>query len=69
MNGSFSGYVHHLDGLQHVGESDHQVTRLDHAPGLEQGEGAVQVALHVVGEAEAEGDESPLEVQPSPDGR
>jgi len=29
----------------------------------------VQIALHVVGEAEAEGDESPLEVQPSPDGR
>ena len=58
-----------MDGLQHVGKRNHQVTRLHHTPGLEQGEGAVQVALHVVGEAEAEGDESPLKVQPSPDGR
>ena len=62
-------YVHHLDGLQHVGEGDHQVTGLDHASRLEQGESTVQVALHVIGESEAEGDEAPLEVQSSPHGR
>lgn len=69
INGSFFlGYVHHLDGLQRVAECDHQVAGLDHAPCLQKGEGAVQVAVHVVGEGEAEGDEAPLEVQPSPDG-
>lgn len=64
----FLGHIHHLDGLQHVGERDHQVSRLHHAPGLQQGEGAVEVALHVVGLAQPERDEAPLEVQPSPDG-
>lgn len=67
-DGSLSWYVHYLDGLQHVAKCNHQVTRLDHAPGLEQGEGAVQVALHIVREAEAEGGEAPLKVQPSPHG-
>ena len=64
----FLGHIHHLDGLQHVGERDHQVSGLHHAPGLQQGEGAVEVALHVIGLAEPEWDETPLEVQPSPDG-
>ena len=64
----FLGHIHHLDGLQHVGERDHQVSGLHHTPGLQQGEGAVEVALHVIGLAEPEWDETPLEVQPSPDG-
>jgi hypothetical protein len=61
-----SRHVHHLDGLQHVRERDHQVPRPEHAPGLEQGESAVQVAIHVLREAKAEGDDTPLEVQTSP---
>lgn len=58
--------MHHLNRLQHVGQCDDQVTRLDHSSCLEQRKCAVEVALHVIGETKTEGYETPLKVQVSP---
>lgn len=55
--------IHHLNWLQHVGNGDDKVTRFYHTSRLEQGECAVQVAFHVIWEAQAEGYETPLQIQ------
>lgn len=60
------GDVHDLNGLQHVGKSNNEVARFDHAPGLEEGESFVEVALHIVGEAETEGYQAPLQIETPP---
>lgn len=46
-----SGYVHDLNRLQHVGNSNDKITRFDHPPGLEKRECFIEVAFHVIREA------------------
>lgn len=46
-----SGYVHDLNRLQHIGNSNDKITRFDHPPGLEKRECFIEVAFHVIGEA------------------
>lgn len=56
--------VHNDRGKRERGEEGHRPGRMRH---LEQGEGALEVALHVVvHEVKEEGDEAPVQVQALP---
>lgn len=56
----FSRNIHNLDALQDVWDSNNKVAWFDQIPGLQQREGFIKVALHIIGEAHPKRYQTPL---------
>lgn len=67
VDGSFpSGNIYNLNRLQHIGDNNDTVSRLDHPSCFQQGETSTQVLFHVSCETKVKWCNSPVQFQAPP---